>query len=136
MMQTLECSSVKRHQKFSEYKKISWSFFQALAEDAEETARRTKTIVTLSYRGEAFGRIKEKNRQRLHEAESNGQLTVLLQSTVTNIEQDSVILNTESVAQLELSNDAVIVCAGGILPTPALKEMGVMVETHFGALVN
>jgi len=59
-----------------------------------------------------------------------------LQSTVTNIEQDSVILNTESVAQLELSNDAVIVCVGGILPTPALKEMGVMVETHFGALVN
>jgi len=55
---------------------------------------------------------------------------------VTSIEQDSVILNTESVAQLELRNDAVIVCAGGILPTPALKEMGVMVETHFGALVN
>jgi thioredoxin reductase len=105
-------------------------------EAALALAQEPGTTVTLSYRGEAFGRIKEKNRQRLHEAESNGQLSVLLQSNVTSIGQDSVILNTKSVAQLELSNDAVIVCAGGILPTPALKEMGVMVETHFGALVN
>jgi hypothetical protein len=33
---------------------------------------------------------------------------------------------------LEIPNDAVIVCAGGILPTPFLKEIGVMVETKFG----
>jgi hypothetical protein len=30
------------------------------------------------------------------------------------------------------ANDAIIVCAGGILPTPFLKEIGVMVETKFG----
>lgn len=28
--------------------------------------------------------------------------------------------------------DAVIVCAAGTLPTPMLKEIGVMVDTHFG----
>jgi len=32
----------------------------------------------------------------------------------------------------ELENDATIVCAGGILPTPFLKEIGVMVETKHG----
>ena len=31
-------------------------------------------------------------------------------------------------------NDAVIVCAGGILPTPFLKGLGVMVETHHGTV--
>ena len=31
-----------------------------------------------------------------------------------------------------LKNDAVIVCAGGTLPTPMLKEMGVMVDTYYG----
>jgi repressor of nif and glnA expression len=33
---------------------------------------------------------------------------------------------------VKLANDAVIVCAGGILPTPMLKEMGIRVETKFG----
>jgi hypothetical protein len=31
-----------------------------------------------------------------------------------------------------MANDAVIVCAGGILPTPLLKEIGVIVETKHG----
>lgn len=33
---------------------------------------------------------------------------------------------------IELANEAIIVCAGGILPTPFLKEIGIMVETKFG----
>lgn len=34
-----------------------------------------------------------------------------------------------------LKNDAVIVCAGGTLPTPMLKEIGVMVDTYYGTAV-
>ncbi len=34
--------------------------------------------------------------------------------------------------EIEMKNDAVIVCAGGTLPTPMLKEIGVMVETYYG----
>jgi hypothetical protein len=34
----------------------------------------------------------------------------------------------------QLPNDVVIVCAGGILPTPMLKEMGIRVETKFGTI--
>jgi hypothetical protein len=34
--------------------------------------------------------------------------------------------------ELKIPNDAVIVCAGGILPTPFLKKVGVQVEAKFG----
>jgi thioredoxin reductase (NADPH) len=33
---------------------------------------------------------------------------------------------------IQIRNDAVIVCAGGILPTPFLKSMGIEVETKYG----
>ena len=33
---------------------------------------------------------------------------------------------------IDLPNDAVIVCAGGILPTPLLKEIGIEIETRHG----
>jgi hypothetical protein len=33
---------------------------------------------------------------------------------------------------LEIPNDGIIVCAGGILPTPFLKEIGIIVEAKFG----
>lgn len=89
------------------------------------------TTVTLSYRGEAFGRVKEKNRQRLQEAEKAGRIKVLLQSTVKNIDRDKVTLDHGG-RTVDVKNDAVIVSAGGVLPTPFLKEIGVMVETKYG----
>lgn len=33
---------------------------------------------------------------------------------------------------LNIPNNAVIVCAGGILPTPFLKEIGIEVQTKHG----
>jgi thioredoxin reductase/Pyruvate/2-oxoacid:ferredoxin oxidoreductase delta subunit len=91
------------------------------------------TDVTLSYRSEAFGRVKEKNRKRLDEAEKAGRLQVLLKSTVKEIVPDRVTLDQEG-RKIELKNDAVIVSAGGVLPTPFLKEIGILVETKFGTV--
>lgn len=88
--------------------------------------------VTLSYRSEAFGRVKPKNRERLQKAENSKQLSVLLKSTVCEIGNDTVKIETSDKKIIEIQNDAVIVCAGGVLPTPFLKEIGVMVETHYG----
>ena len=93
------------------------------------------TDVTLSYRGEAFNRVKPKNRKRLESAEAARRIRVLLGSTVKGITEDGVELEHEGRA-LDLDNDAVIVCAGGELPTPFLRKIGVMVETHHGAVVN
>ena len=55
----------------------------------------------------------------------------MLKSNVKFVEPDCVHIehNGEIVV---LPNDAIIVCAGGILPTGFLKELGVMVETKFG----
>jgi thioredoxin reductase len=89
------------------------------------------TTVTLSYRGEAFGRVKEKNRQRLQETEQKGRIIVLLQSNVKKIEPDKVMLEHAG-KMVEIKNNVVIVSAGGVLPTPFLREIGVMVETKFG----
>lgn len=87
--------------------------------------------VSLSYRSESFGRVKEKNRKRLQEAEQAGRIKVLLKSNVKQIDTEKVILDQEG-QSIEIKNDAVIVSAGGVLPTPFLKEIGIMVETKFG----
>lgn len=90
------------------------------------------TTVTLSYRSEAFGRVKAKNRERLQQAEASNKLTVLLKSSVKEIHLKTVAIELADKKIIEIANNAVIVCAGGILPTPFLKEIGVMVETHYG----
>jgi thioredoxin reductase (NADPH) len=100
-------------------------------EAALAVANEPGTAVTLSYRGEAFGRVKEKNRQRLQDAEKRGQVKILLQSNVKKIEPEKVALDHAGKI-VEIKNDAVIVSAGGVLPTPFLKEIGVMVETKYG----
>lgn len=89
------------------------------------------TSVTLSYRGDAFSRVKQKNRERIQESVSSRKLRVLLSSNVEEIGEDTVILD-QGGKKLTLKNDALIVCAGGILPTPFLKEIGVQVDTKYG----
>lgn len=98
----------------------------ALAISAEPGAK-----VTLSYRSNAFSRVKPKNRQLTEEAGSSGRLNLLLESTVKKISPSTVLLDQKGKA-IELPNDAVIVCAGGILPTPLLKEIGIEIETRHG----
>jgi thioredoxin reductase (NADPH) len=103
------------------------SAIEAACSIAEERG----TQVTLSYRGDAFGRAKPKNRDRAQHAAEAGRLTVLLQSELSHITPDSVRLQHEG-RPLELANDAVIVCAGGIPPTGFLRSIGVEVETKHG----
>jgi len=91
------------------------------------------TSVALSYRSEAFARVKEKNRQRLDVAQKAGRVQVLLKSNVKQIETGKVILDQDG-KRIELRNDAVIVSAGGVLPTPFLKEIGILVETKYGTV--
>ncbi len=100
-------------------------------EAAMAIAEEPGTTVTLSYRSEAFGRGKPKNRDRLKAMENEGKLTVRMKSTVKNIEEEKLTLDHKG-ELVEIPNDGIIVCAGGILPTPFLKEIGVMVETKFG----
>jgi thioredoxin reductase (NADPH) len=100
-------------------------------EAAVAIAEQKGSKVTLSYRSEAFSRVKEKNRTALKAAEETGRLRVMLKSSPTKIKPDLVTLKLED-KSVDIHNDAVIVCAGGELPTPLLKKIGVMFETKHG----
>jgi len=89
------------------------------------------TCVTLSYRGEAFKRIKPKNREALESESSNGSLQVALESNVQKIDEKSVTIETGGACK-EIQNDGVIVCAGGVLPTDFLRSIGIEISTKFG----
>lgn len=89
------------------------------------------TTVHLAYRGKAFDRVKPKNRTRLEEAAATGRVRLLMETTVPEITPDAVVIKTPE-AQSRLDNDAIIVCAGGELPTPMLKKIGIKVEAHYG----
>jgi thioredoxin reductase/NAD-dependent dihydropyrimidine dehydrogenase PreA subunit len=100
-------------------------------EAATSIADEPGTTVTLSYRSDSFGRSKEKNRTRVDDAEKDGRLKVLLNSNVKHISESHVLIDQKGTKH-DLPNDAVIVCAGGILPTPFLKQIGIEVETKYG----
>jgi thioredoxin reductase len=87
--------------------------------------------VILSHRGDAFGRAKPRNRERVAAAERGGRLKVMLNSRVERIEPQSVTLQSGGVVR-NVENHSVIVSAGGILPTDFLREAGVEIETKFG----
>ncbi len=100
-------------------------------EAAMAIAEQPGATVTLSYRSDAFGRSKPKNRERLKEMADKKQLSVRMKSNVKMIDEDKVLLEQDG-KDIVIPNNGIIVCAGGILPTPFLKEIGVIVEAKFG----
>jgi thioredoxin reductase/NAD-dependent dihydropyrimidine dehydrogenase PreA subunit len=100
-------------------------------EAAVAIAEQKGSKVTLSYRSDAFSRVKEKNRSAVKAAEQKGRLRVMLKSAPSKIAPDRVTLKLDD-RSVDIKNDAVIVCAGGELPTPLLKKIGVMFETKHG----
>jgi thioredoxin reductase (NADPH) len=89
------------------------------------------TTVVLSYRGAAFSRVKIKNRDRLDAAVAERRLTVALETQIASVEAKTIKIKKGKDIS-EIPNDAVIVCAGGDLPTPFLKKVGIQVEAHYG----
>lgn len=100
-------------------------------EAATSIADEPGTTVAISYRSESFSRAKQKNRQRIDETAAAGRLQVLLSSQVKQIAETHVEI-VQGTETLRLENDAVIVCAGGILPSPFLRDCGILVETKYG----
>ena len=100
-------------------------------EAAASIAELGNTQVVLSYRGEAFGRAKPRNRDRVAAAQRSGHLQVMLNSKVKQIAAQCVAIEQTGKVH-EVQNDAVIVNAGGILPTEFLNKVGIHVETKYG----
>jgi thioredoxin reductase (NADPH) len=82
--------------------------------------------VILSYRKEAFSRIKERNAQRIEESIRKGKVKVLFNSNPVEFKTESVVLEVNGKTQ-EFPNDYVWIFAGGEPPTAFLKKIGVRI---------
>ena len=67
----------------------------------------------------------------LEQQEATGKLQVMLNSKVSAIHAKYVEIEIDGTTH-QHTNDAVIVCAGGLLPTPLLQKIGVQFETKYG----
>ena len=88
--------------------------------------------VLLSYRSEAFQRIKPKNSEKIKAAMANDKIDVQFSSNVLNISEESISLSLPGGEMREVPNDLVYIFAGGELPTEFLKKAGVEITTRFG----
>jgi thioredoxin reductase len=80
--------------------------------------------VTLSYRKEAFFRLKARNAERVERYRAEGRLDVMLGSAVERIAEDHVLMAAKG-ATRRLRNAYTFVFAGGDPPYPLLKSLGV-----------
>jgi len=98
-------------------------------EAAVGLAAQNGNTVTLSYRKEEFTRIKERNRLHLEDYRKRKKVNVIFSSEVISIQDGSVTLNVNG-EQASLPNDYVFIFAGGELPYPFLKSIGVDMHHH------
>lgn len=92
--------------------------------------------VTLSYRGDIFGRLKPANNKKIKEAISLNQIDVRFNTSLKSIEDDHVQiadLLTNEVTKLE--NELVYIFAGGELPTQFLEKAGILITKKFGEAI-
>jgi thioredoxin reductase/NAD-dependent dihydropyrimidine dehydrogenase PreA subunit len=89
------------------------------------------TEVSISYRSDSFSRAKAKNRERIDNYAAASRIKLYLSSNVTSITANEVELEQEG-QTIKIANEAIIVNAGGILPTGFLKDIGISVETKYG----
>lgn len=82
------------------------------------------SFVSLINTGDSFPRAKPKNQERIKEKEANGLITIHYNSQVKEIKDKSVIIVTPQ-GEKEIDNDFVFVFAGGEMPTPFLKKIGI-----------
>jgi thioredoxin reductase/ferredoxin len=80
--------------------------------------------VTLSYRKEAFSRIKDRNARRLPDLAKSGKLQVIFNSQPVEIGEKSVRLDLAGQARV-IPNDYMWVFAGGTPPNEFLQRIGV-----------
>ncbi len=94
-------------------------------ETALGLAQQQGNHVTLSYRKEHFFRLKQRNLERIEQAQAEGRIDVRFASNVLAIDPQSVEIENADGAREQLANDEVFVMAGGTAPTDLLSRAGV-----------
>jgi len=93
-------------------------------EAALALGRSGKNRVILCHRGNGFERARERNRERLKEAVQQGKIQVFLNSHLTEVRDQSVLLDCKGIPR-EFPNSFVFILAGGESPEEFLKKTGV-----------
>lgn len=89
--------------------------------------------VILSYRKDAFSRIKTGNSTRIVQAIEAGDITVRFNTNVAEIHPESVVLKDGETGEEEIiPNDLVYIFAGGELPTKFLEKIGIKITRKYG----
>lgn len=95
--------------------------------------------VTLSYRGDSFGRLKPKNSEKIKEASLKGSIDVRFNTVVEEIEPTRVSLRASGQEREEkkwwIDNDLIYIFAGGELPTQFLLNAGIQITKKFGEAI-
>ena len=89
------------------------------------------TKVTLCYRGEHFVRARMSSREKIETLARQGSIRMMMPSRLRRITPRTVEIEHGG-ETTSLPNDAIIICAGGILPAEFLKTAGVAMETKYG----
>lgn len=82
--------------------------------------------VTLSYRGDALQRVKDRNRQKIEQEIARGRVRARYRSQVREIRPDGVALEADGRVEI-IPNDYVIVRIGGDPPHEFLRRAGVRI---------
>ncbi|HEX2327516.1 MAG TPA: NAD(P)-binding domain-containing protein [Candidatus Angelobacter sp.] len=93
-------------------------------EAAMGLAQQKGNTVTLSYRQEQFGRVKERNLRRIEECMKSGKIKVIFNSLPVEFKPDSAVLDVSG-RRHEIPNDFVWIFAGGQAPNEFLNKIGV-----------
>jgi thioredoxin reductase (NADPH) len=88
--------------------------------------------VILSYRSEAFSRIKPKNLKQVNEAIAEKRIDVRFNTQIVKIEQNTISIASMDGSVSEIPNQLVYVFAGGELPTQFLSKIGIQITKKFG----
>lgn len=95
-------------------------------ESALGLANQEGAEVILSYRGESFSRVKERNIEKIQRAMASGRVQAMFRSQLREIRQDVVVLDVEGEKTI-LPNDHVIIRIGGDAPYAFLERLGVQI---------
>jgi thioredoxin reductase (NADPH) len=93
--------------------------------------------VTLSYRNEAFSRIKPDNLARIGAAAASGKVDIRFNTNLLEIGDEEVTLSSAKVTgeTYKIKNDLVYIFAGGELPVEFLVKTGIGITKKFGEAV-
>ena len=95
-------------------------------ESALGLANQAGTEVTLSYRGDRFARIKDRNREKLDRSVAAGRIRLLMQSEVREVRREVAVVDVAGSTTI-VPNDYVVIRIGGEAPYAFLERLGVRI---------